>query len=70
MALDLRFSVNFELDNKYSTRYVVLRPNAFELKSLLPVNTFPENEKHRLVLLTTLLQVREELTKNCTKTDR
>ena len=41
------------------TRTDVFRADSFEFKRLLPVNIIPDNEKYRLGLLTTLLQVRE-----------
>ena len=41
------------------TKTDVSRVDSFEFKRLLPVNIIPDNEKYRLGLLTTLLQVRE-----------
>ena len=41
------------------TKIDVSRADSFEFKRLLPVNIIPDNEKYRLGLLTTLLQVRE-----------
>ena len=37
----------------------ILKANTIEFKRQLPVKTIPDNEKYRLGLLTTLLQVRE-----------
>ena len=41
------------------TKTDVSRVDSSEFKRLLPVNIIPDNEKYRLGLLTTLLQVRE-----------
>ena len=41
------------------TRSDVLKANPYEFKRLLPTKTIPENEKYRIRILNTLLQIRE-----------